>query len=924
MAKKRTKAQQKNAAERLEQTEKINNIKNIFEVEFKIKGDTANSLAREFVNIEKSSSRANAEVFLLEKRAEALNKTLGSLQGIASRVSAAVGTATGFFNLANLSLKNGFDLSQKYNDSIVKGAAQFSKYGMTLNSFKGSVDQLRGSFNLTYDQAIQFTTQMERTFKVNGPEKFNSYMRLLKDTVGGNVDAMRAFGAELEAIASIDTNFEDLIASGDKQGAYDYAKSMYFSGSINRNQFKAAQELAFANSRSPQEAANLNKQQESNEMFRRMNKGLETGLKNAGDITTDLVTKTVNLTGGVEAWGSAVEKVAGSYILIQSAVSGIAGMTGGAGGMLKSGLDLLDGLANVNNLSGGKLGRRLGKGAIGGLGRLATGAGGAFVGSAGAMAATAAVGLYGGNYIGNSIWGVNGALDSSDSLMNDSKSRSEDSSLSRRNQLRFKNSELSSRKAKETLESQSGIWGNIKSIFGYEGEASQETLQEIEKVKQEMSNITEEVEKTKKASTSTLSIDQQMIVNRERLLNSSRIYNESLSKSNSLLSIQLDIYNKSGNVLARNASINQNSIALQNSRNPQKELLDMQEKSLNKTRMENEEKRKAGLLTTSDLEKEQNEAAKVTEFRTKLFEIDTKIASNINETTKAYEFSIEMQRSNVSLLESTVSLYDNAGFGLRAQLSTRKQLSDAVKEEMNLEQEKLKATSEARKQIESQLLNSKDETEIAGFQAALRQNTKDTTDGLQRLTSLTAKLAEISKASREGWIQAIGQMNQGAGVFSRITISQNRGLGNLAFARPDDINTLTLGGTTGGRRNSANWTPGGFNEGTAGDREKRILGDLGIDPYNMTQKNAEKLMKKQIEAAEKMSKEAASLGKGPQGMGEVTSTNPPGGIQKGIGSGKAAVVTENDLDDIKRSFIDAFSKIGSEIVTETIKRIRDK
>jgi hypothetical protein len=36
------------------------------------------------------------------------------------------------------------------------------------------------------------------------------------------------------------------------------------------------------------------------------------------------------------------------------------------------------------------------------------------------------------------------------------------------------------------------------------------------------------------------------------------------------------------------------------------------------------------------------------------------------------------------------------------------------------------------------------------------------------------------------------------------------------------------------------------------------------------------------------------------------------------------IVDEKDLEELKKSFIDAFSKIGTEIITETIKRIRNK
>jgi hypothetical protein len=72
---------------------------------------------------------------------------------------------------------------------------------------------------------------------------------------------------------------------------------------------------------------------------------------------------------------------------------------------------------------------------------------------------------------------------------------------------------------------------------------------------------------------------------------------------------------------------------------------------------------------------------------------------------------------------------------------------------------------------------------------------------------------------------------------------------------------------------------------------------------------------------------ASTFGVGPQGTGEITTAIKEG--FKTIGSdstsgAKKMIVDEKDLEELKKSFIDAFSKIGTEIITETIKRIRNK
>jgi len=163
----------------------------------------------------------------------------------------------------------------------------------------------------------------------------------------------------------------------------------------------------------------------------------------------------------------------------------------------------------------------------------------------------------------------------------------------------------------------------------------------------------------------------------------------------------------------------------------------------------------------------------------------------------------------------------------------------------------------------------------------------------------------------------------------------------LAFGRPDRIKALALGGTTGGRTSSAQWTAGGFTEGTPGEYEQDVLSQYGISALNGMQGNARALMRWQAEKGSKISPAAATFGVGPQGTGEITGISEEGltkmssaigdGVKEGVNkalenkspNANKFVITEEDLEKIKGSFVDAFSKIGTEIITETMKRIKE-
>lgn len=279
----------------------------------------------------------------------------------------------------------------------------------------------------------------------------------------------------------------------------------------------------------------------------------------------------------------------------------------------------------------------------------------------------------------------------------------------------------------------------------------------------------------------------------------------------------------------------------------------------------------------------------------------------ITETfVKENQSQIEQQERLVSLSESQISLQDSAGMGLRAQVGARKMLMDQLSKEISLIGIQVSKSEEQMAVLQEQKKATTDPEKLRDIEYQIYTQNKLLLENRTKQTQTMQKQAEVSKSMREGWISAISAMTTGAGVFTRIVISQEKNLGNLTFAQPDKIKALRMGGTTGGRTSSAQWTPGGFREGSAGGFEKDVLSQYGVNPYNTIQQTVNAMMEYQEKKGSKMSPAAATFGVGPQGTGEVTSQ-----IKDGV---------KNFMDEL----VKAVSSIGPAISDQTIKKIKEK
>jgi hypothetical protein len=307
--------------------------------------------------------------------------------------------------------------------------------------------------------------------------------------------------------------------------------------------------------------------------------------------------------------------------------------------------------------------------------------------------------------------------------------------------------------------------------------------------------------------------------------------------------------------------------------------------------------------------------AEVQRIQTQLLEINKQRTEAAKMFIKENEPQIEQEKSRISLAEQSIALADSAGLGLRAQVGQRKELINLINTQLALNEKQLQRA-----------LQEKAEAERRGDTYKVFEIESEILKIRQEQVSAVQKQAEASKSMREGWIGAISAMTQGAGVFSRILITQDKALGNLQFASPDRIATLMGGGVSGGRTQSARWTPGGFVEGAAGSYENGVLGQYGIPSGSGIQGIAAAMIAWQASVGSKMNPSAAAFGVGPQGTAEVT-TAVSEGFKKAIseqsskGVSAVQIMTPEVQKSIQDSLTSAFDNISKTIQSEVIKKI---
>lgn len=206
--------------------------------------------------------------------------------------------------------------------------------------------------------------------------------------------------------------------------------------------------------------------------------------------------------------------------------------------------------------------------------------------------------------------------------------------------------------------------------------------------------------------------------------------------------------------------------------------------SLMKPTLENEATRRA---LSADIYKWEKQ---ITEATARRVELGIKM---VNDT---YEPQLNILAAQTKQYSTMVSLADNFALGIKAGADLRMQEFSALQREVNLMKQRLDfARQEAMK---------------AGDQAKWK------TEVLNLETSILEKQtqqAQSARALRDGWIQAISSMNTGAGKFSKIIFTQNKGTAQALKIAKGAMALSSVSGALGagqGRGRGARWGASGI------------------------------------------------------------------------------------------------------------------
>jgi hypothetical protein len=326
------------------------------------------------------------------------------------------------------------------------------------------------------------------------------------------------------------------------------------------------------------------------------------------------------------------------------------------------------------------------------------------------------------------------------------------------------------------------------------------------------------------------------------------------------------------------------------------------------------------------------------ELQTQIRDTEQSRADIIIKTAKMGDVQIATMDKEIERQKNMISLTDSLGLGLGAQMKTRNELLGQLGQKLRKQEEQTMYFENAMMESRKKQANLSGE-DLAKEMANERKFYNEMLDSENKVLAIQKERAEVSKTMREGWLDAIKAMASGAGVFQRIVIKEETNLGLLAAKRKDNIKTLKLGGEGEGRLESSAFTIGGFREGAAGAYEKEVLKKYGAGESADTRTNVKSILAVQNEMLKKVSTAGASFGQGPNqsimnmgtGNNVTVITNSsgnastPSSVSSSVTSatqgGNSLNVSANEKQ-LVQELSDIFKRIGSEIVTETIKQIR--
>ncbi len=187
----------------------------------------------------------------------------------------------------------------------------------------------------------------------------------------------------------------------------------------------------------------------------------------------------------------------------------------------------------------------------------------------------------------------------------------------------------------------------------------------------------------------------------------------------------------------------------------------------------------------------QNKTKEEAEIRTKVLKV-------------AYQGQLDYLDKMTQKSELQIQLADSLGAGLKASVDMRLEAADAIGLQIGKEEQLLAALDKQAKEFEAS-----NDPEINKKANSIR---RDMLDIENQITGQKLKQAQILKTLRDGYVSAIVAMTAGSGMFNKILVTQEKGLG-IGLQHLNVLQSKTSGGIGGGKTSPGQFTTGGMSYG---------------------------------------------------------------------------------------------------------------
>lgn len=870
----------------------------------------------------------NSSYFVFSDSVKKLQNELSKQDQIMSRVtsgvralSGAVSSVGSVFGATSIGISSSIQNLNRYNIEIRTSAAQFVKYGQGISQTKAQIESLSETFKLTRQQTTELMSSFEGGFDFAALNAIPGMFEKISDSVGGSKEAMASMLQSLQGIASKSTQFNQILMSsfsglrnGSKESIKDIQAAglaLITSGKISVAEAKKLDEFVNGGKTfSKEDQAQKQLLDDQMRFFRSMNKLFE-------DISIALGEKimpTVAYIGKlllsvkdtiipVAKWtviiGTGLSSIAATMMLFSRASLAIREIAElGKGSFAAS---VVKGLVGPGTILGGLTSKvapgglpSLKGGALAGIRAAPMAAGGLMLGSA-------AAGLAGGNLLAREIGtGVYGWANSIDDIAGKYDTSIGDTKLQK---LQIEKAQLETTIDANRMRGQwytfgaSAEWNPFSNKYGSGRDRTDEEQASINRMNAKIAHAKAEEEALNKIEQKKKDIEEQdkaiLAPLVKYALELSRI-NEILDLQNSKLQARKGLMSASIELFGMSASGGgkQAQDSISDTRNELYAQASVLEVALKKVKENNVKIRnQLGGLENADMDefntimsmgindpertRQEDLFARKTGIQigslTREIELTKDLRTNEVERIKIgleaaniKGQSLEQSKLETSLLRANMGLANAYGFGLKATVQMQMQVVDSLSNQKTIMQGQL---SDLKIQKEESLKKAKTEDERNRIEFVYKNLILQKQN---EIVEATREQAELTKSLREGYISAIAAMTTGAGVFSRIIISQDKRLGNLVSSAPNKIRALRAGSELEGRRESGRFGAGYLTEGAAGDAEKQTLSQYGtITGSDLIRSGAENIMNFQDTFGNKMSGAMNSLSNNITGTSQV-------------------------------------------------------